>query len=60
MSRIAFVAAQTEIAIAARLRLTALYGDTRPEDADVIVALGGDGLMLEVSTPSIRMRPEVG
>jgi NAD+ kinase len=24
----------------------ALYGDCRPEDADVIVALGGDGLML--------------
>jgi NAD+ kinase len=44
---IAFVAAQTEIAMAARLRLTALYGDTTPEDADVIVALGGDGLMLE-------------
>jgi NAD+ kinase len=48
LSRIAFVAAQTEIAIAARLRLTALYGDTTPENADVIVALGGDGLMLEV------------
>ncbi len=48
MSRIAFIAAQTEIAIAARLRLTAIYGDTTPENADVIVALGGDGLMLEV------------
>ena len=48
MSRIAFIAAQTEIAIAARLRLTAIYGDTKPENADVLVALGGDGLMLEV------------
>jgi NAD+ kinase len=48
LSRIAFIAAQTEIAIAARLRLTAIYGDTTPENADVIVALGGDGLMLEV------------
>lgn len=47
MSGIAFVAAQTEIAIAARIRLVALYGDTAPEDADIIVALGGDGLMLE-------------
>jgi len=45
--KIAFVAAQTEIAVAARLRLTALYGDNTPEQADVIVALGGDGLMLE-------------
>jgi NAD+ kinase len=48
LSRIAFIAAQTDIAIAARLRLTAIYGDTTPENADMIVALGGDGLMLEV------------
>jgi NAD+ kinase len=44
---IAFVAAQTEIAIAARHRLTDIYGDTTPEQSDIIVALGGDGLMLE-------------
>ena len=31
----------------ARDRLIALYGDCRPEDAEVIVALGGDGLMLQ-------------
>ncbi len=30
----------------ARQRLIRRYGDTKPEDADVIVALGGDGLML--------------
>ncbi len=47
MTKLAFVAAQTEIAIAARHRLTAIYGDNAPEAADVIVALGGDGLMLE-------------
>ncbi len=47
MTQLAFVAAQTEIAIAARHRLTAIYGDTAPEHADIIVALGGDGLMLE-------------
>ncbi len=47
MSRIAFVAAQTDIAAAAKARLVALYGDTDVENADVIVALGGDGLMLE-------------
>jgi NAD+ kinase len=47
LTQLAFVAAQTEIAIAARHRLTAIYGDTAPEHADIIVALGGDGLMLE-------------
>ncbi|HQT63326.1 MAG: NAD kinase [Acidocella sp. 20-57-95] len=47
MTSVAFVAAQTEIAIAARQRLVAVYGDTMPETADIIVALGGDGLMLE-------------
>jgi NAD+ kinase len=45
--KIAFVAAQTEIALAARARLVALYGDCAARDAAVIVALGGDGLMLE-------------
>jgi NAD+ kinase len=44
---IAFIAAQTEAAEAARARLTARYGDCAPKDANVIVALGGDGLMLE-------------
>ena len=44
---IAFIAAQTESAEAARARLTARYGDCAPKDATVIVALGGDGLMLE-------------
>jgi len=47
LSKIAFVAALTDIALAARLRLVALYGDTPSHEADVIVALGGDGLMLE-------------
>jgi NAD+ kinase len=47
LTTIAFIAAQTEIAIAARHRLTAIYGDTTPESSDIIVALGGDGLMLE-------------
>jgi NAD+ kinase len=44
---IAFIAAQTDIAAAARARLTALYGDTPVASAEVIVALGGDGVMLE-------------
>jgi NAD+ kinase len=45
--KIAFVAAQTEIAEAAKLRLTALYGDIPARQAGVIVVLGGDGVMLE-------------
>ena len=30
----------------ARQRLVRRYGDAKPDDADVVVALGGDGLML--------------
>ncbi|MGE3997945.1 MAG: NAD kinase [Variibacter sp.] len=45
--RIAFVASQTPEAEDARLRLGRRYGDASPDDADVIVALGGDGLMLQ-------------
>ena len=44
---ITFIAAQTEIAAAAQARLVAMYGDCDQKDADVLVALGGDGLMLE-------------
>ncbi len=46
--RIAFHAATTEEAAAAHARLVARYGDADPADAAVIVALGGDGAMLEV------------
>ena len=44
--RIAFVASDTPAAQRARRQLVRRYGDVRPEAADVIVALGGDGLML--------------
>ena len=44
--RIAFVASDTRAAQRAQRRLAARYGDAAPENADVIVALGGDGLML--------------
>src|SRR5690606_445908 len=39
--RVAFLAAATEVASAARERLVARYGDTPPEQAAAIVALGG-------------------
>lgn len=45
--RIAFLAAPTDVATAARERLAALYGDADPETAAALVALGGDGFMLE-------------
>jgi NAD+ kinase len=44
--RIAFVASSVPQAQEARRHLVHRYGDARPETADVIVALGGDGLML--------------
>ncbi|WP_018698077.1 NAD kinase [Amorphus coralli] len=43
---IAFVASPSEEAEGARDELVAVYGDIPAEEADVIVALGGDGLML--------------
>jgi NAD+ kinase len=45
--RVAFVAAETEAARLARDKLAGLYGDHAIESADVVVALGGDGLMLQ-------------
>jgi NAD+ kinase len=45
--RIAFVASSAPEAEAARARLVARYGDAEPSTADVVVALGGDGLMLQ-------------
>ena len=45
--RIAFVASPIAEAQQARTRLAERYGDAKPQDADIIVALGGDGLMLQ-------------
>jgi NAD+ kinase len=45
--RIAFVAADSPAARAALARLKKRYTSVAPEKADVIVALGGDGKMLE-------------
>lgn len=47
MEKIAVLASDTAIAQEARTALIAAYGDTPPEEADVIVALGGDGFMLQ-------------
>jgi NAD+ kinase len=45
--RIAFVASESDEACRARDRLEQCYGAVAPEQADIIVALGGDGLMLQ-------------
>ena len=45
--RIAFVASDHDDAQGALARLSHRYGNVAPKDADAIVALGGDGLMLE-------------
>ncbi|MCQ8782689.1 NAD kinase [Mangrovibrevibacter kandeliae] len=44
---IAFVASDAPEAQDAARRLAALYGNDRPEDSDIVVALGGDGFMLQ-------------
>ena len=45
--RIAFVASDAPAAKRAQARLAKRYGNVDPETANVIVALGGDGLMLQ-------------
>ncbi|WP_116133225.1 NAD kinase [Tropicimonas sp. IMCC34043] len=47
MTRIAFMASETEVAQDAREKLSRRYGEVAPENANVIVALGGDGFMLQ-------------
>jgi NAD+ kinase len=46
--RLAFLASDRPEAQAARAALTARYGAVAEHDADVLVALGGDGVMLEI------------
>jgi NAD+ kinase len=45
--KLAFVASDAPIAQKARRSLMKKYGSATPDEADVIVALGGDGLMLQ-------------
>ena len=45
--KIAFVASETQEAQEALATLSKRYGNVAPEAADAIVALGGDGLMLQ-------------
>jgi NAD+ kinase len=52
--RIAFVASPGEEPQRALVQLTELYGNCGPAEADVVVALGGDGLMLQTLHQHMR------
>lgn len=45
--RIAFTASRAAVAQTARAALIGRYGNAEPDKADIIVALGGDGFMLQ-------------
>lgn len=45
--RIHFAASQAALAQIALVEMVALYGQTAPDTADLVVALGGDGFMLQ-------------
>jgi NAD+ kinase len=53
---IAFVASDTEEALASQVKLAERYGNAPLDRADVIVALGGDGLMLQTMHRHLRSR----
>ncbi|MBN8968994.1 MAG: NAD kinase [Rhizobiales bacterium] len=52
--RIAFVASQSPESQKAFAQLVEHYGNRDPDDADVVVALGGDGLMLQTLHQQMR------
>src|SRR5882672_10007001 len=51
---LAFVSAATPTARVVRARLEKRYGAVKPAQADIIVALGGDGLMLQTLHRNMR------
>lgn len=52
--RLAFAAAPTPAARSARAKLEKRYGAVPPAQADIVVALGGDGLMLQTLHHNMR------
>jgi len=58
--KIAFVAAHHDEARQALRALAHKYGNTPPEEADIIVALGGDGFMLRTAHAHMGERPIYG
>ncbi|MDJ0653489.1 MAG: NAD kinase [Xanthomonadales bacterium] len=61
MEKISFQASRTEGAQDTLKRLTERYGQVSPEDSDVIVAIGGDGFMLQTMHRNMKLaRPIYG
>lgn len=58
-SKIAFLASEAPVAQTARATLIGRYGNVPPEEADVIVALGGDGFMLKTLHSTQKLRAPV-
>jgi NAD+ kinase len=58
-SRVAFVAADGPAAREALAALISRYGQHKPEEADVIVALGGDGFMLEAAHNYMQVKAPI-
>ena len=59
--RLAFVCASTATAREAKARLEKIYGAATTAEADIIVALGGDGLMLQTLHRNMRrLKPIYG
>jgi NAD+ kinase len=59
VTRLAFVASERPEAQAARADLAARYGEVAQADAEVIVALGGDGFMLETLHRTLSSRKPI-
>src|ERR1700761_6282392 len=57
--RVAFVASEADQAHDSLQALIALYGQNTREEADVIVALGGDGFMLEMLHTYLHLKKPV-
>lgn len=57
--RLAFIAAATPVARAAKSALEKRHGAVPPAEADIIVALGGDGLMLQALHRNIKRRTPI-
>jgi NAD+ kinase len=57
--RLSFVAAATKPARSAKAQLAKRYGAVSPAEADIIVALGGDGLMLQTLHRNLRRRTPI-
>ena len=57
--KMAFMAAQSPAAQAALSELSTMFPSVSPEEADILVALGGDGYMLQAMHTSIQMQKPV-